>query len=255
MKHQYANIRTLIKENPYPLLKLKGTKFESIINNYLPFKTGIEFECSPKNEDYTEAYNKFKNIPNIISIHLDNDEQRFQIPPGLNGMICLYEICELLKEYYGLNPLSGIHYHIDFTKYFSKVDNSFINKNNNWILNALKSWDYTGTYNSWKCSFNKTAVKFHGQYKTIEFRIGKMTFDYDHIITKIINCQNITRRLSNKAFKHSVVKSKVIKSDTIDLSNSISGSISSVGSNSTSITATTTGYYIPNTIYSIYTSS
>jgi hypothetical protein len=202
MKRAYENLRLLVKTNPLALSTIKDKSLLRVANSYLPYDTGIEIECSYKKGFYAESIKAFKNIPHIKAVDCDGSEQRFRIPKGINGLICLYHLSLALKKYSNLNPDSGIHYHIDCTdislKRYCIIANRHTMSPDTFILKALKSWGYTGTYNSWQVSRQKTAVRFHARYQTIEFRIGEMTFDYELLIKRIINCQNITRKLKSK---------------------------------------------------------
>lgn len=202
MQQGYGFIRDAIKSFPLPLDKLES-KLKSVANSYLPYSTGMEIECNIKStngsrRDSIFVEEMFKSISNIMAVDIDNHEQRFRIPKGVEGAICLYNITEKLKEYSSLNPASGIHYHIDFTDITRDQFNNLLEQHrgtNSFILKALKSWDYKGNYNSWYVSGAKDAVRFHKTYQTVEFRIGEMTFDYELIMKRILHCQNICKKL------------------------------------------------------------
>ena len=113
MQHGYKFVRQAMKVLPMSLAKVEG-KLQSVANSYLPYSTGVEIECTSKdNISLSAARLGFNNIPNIIEVDIDYREQRFRIPKGISGAICLYEICEKLKLMCMLNMGSGIHYHID----------------------------------------------------------------------------------------------------------------------------------------------
>lgn len=197
MHRGFKMVKDAIRLCPLPLNLLKEQSLIDYANSILPYDTGIEIECnSPANKLVFER--ECRKISNIKNIEF-TDEFKCRIPSGIKGLICLWEVCELLKKHCTLNPQSGIHYHVDFTdiknwyafKYNILTDsNSYI-----WILNSLKSWNYKGRYNEWIVSNSKTAVRLHSGYNTIEFRIGEMTFDYPLIIKRIIHCQNISKKI------------------------------------------------------------
>jgi len=200
MHRPYKMVKDCVRHNPLPLLAIKDEKLLKIAKSSLKYDTGIEIECS-QGEEYLSKY--FRNIPNILQVSNDSEEQRYRIPNGINGLVCLYTLCETLKKYSLLNPASGIHYHIDCTD-MSENNWEFLTailyrqkslNKLNWILNSLSSWNYKGTYNVWKVSTNKTVVRIHEEYKTIEFRIGEMSFDYEVLVKRIIHCQNIVHKL------------------------------------------------------------
>ena len=205
MQHGYKFVRQAIKVLPLPLAQVEG-KLRDVANSYLPYSTGIEIECHIKSGAGSLTMNRrFRDISNIMSVDIDQGEHRLRIPPGINGAICLYEICEKLKEYSLLNPGSGIHYHID-CKDISEEDYLSIarihcNDSDSFILKALESWGYKGSYNAWMVSTSKQAVRFHRSYQTVEFRIGEMTFDYELMMKRILHCQNIVRKLKESVKK------------------------------------------------------
>jgi hypothetical protein len=194
MQHGYTMVREAVKQFPLPLSVLTDKKLISYADSLLPYSTGFEIECELKSSNW-DTVKQFTRIPNIMDFNTTPQEQKFRIPAGIKGLICLYEICSKLKEYATLNPASGIHYHIDFTDCFNRIDSTFISKNNNWVINSLQSWRYTGKFNEITCSTRKTAVKYHSGYKTLEFRIGEMSFDYELLVKRIIHCQNISKKL------------------------------------------------------------
>lgn len=166
---------------------------KKVSDYYLPFSIGIEFECVQADHFNLED---FKNIPNIMDISIDSGEQRFRIPSGLNGLKCLFTISMLLKKNSLLNPLSGIHYHIDCTDVYSMFSDEIVNDNSEWMLKELDSWGYKGTYNSRAIRFNggHNWIRFQPFFKTMECRIGEMTFEYDLLFKRIVHLSSIVRR-------------------------------------------------------------
>lgn len=187
-----------IKECVYhaPLLLLKLPKdYLDEVNQYLPYSTGFEIECDGTNE--TIIKESFKNIPDIVEIRLDIYEQRFRIPNGVRGLICLYNISQSLKQHFKLNEGSGIHYHVDFSstgipmsKYYDRVS-----RHSGYILKELDKWGYTGVYNAKKVSSERAWVRTHTGKNTIEFRIGEMTFDYEILVKRIIHVNEIVKTI------------------------------------------------------------
>lgn len=197
MQNAYKALRDAVKKCPLPLAMFPA-KLQKIAEEMMPYQVGIEVECGLNNLTVELAEKIFQEIEDIISVNFDDTELRFRIPSGIKGMNCLYKITEYLKKYALLNPDSGIHYHIDCTDvpYFQYEHMYYSCKGeNSWVLDALKSWNYTGQFNKWSVSDVKTAVKFHKHYKTVEFRIGEMTFDYELMMKRILHCQNIVRKL------------------------------------------------------------
>lgn len=196
MKSGYSIMRAGITTSPHSLLSL-DTKLKNVANTYLPYDTGIEIECELKNYNW-DVDDMFQNkIPTLKDVNCSSEEQRFRLPTGIEGMITLYDLCELLKKEALLNNQSGIHYHIDMTDVFHLIDNKFITNNNDWIIKSLESWNYTGSFNEKRCSWVKTWVKYHKSNRTLEIRIGEMSFDYELIIKRILHCQNIVKKLKS----------------------------------------------------------
>lgn len=207
------SIDSIIEECVYntPLVLLSLIKKDSSlidkINSYLPFSTGFEIECNML-ESYD--HDAFKKIPNILDVQVDTDEQRYRIPRGINGMICLYNICNQLKTHSSLNPLSGIHYHVDMSDCFkSLIPSTFVEESmkepnflnaNQWILDELDKWNYKGTYNrrSLKIDTRNGWINFQSGFMTCEIRIGEMSFDYKLLIKRIIDANRIVSMLREK---------------------------------------------------------
>lgn len=188
-------IEDAIYKHPLSLKSIKNQEILNIIEEYLPYSTGFEIEC---NYGTNFNINNFKNIENIIEVSCDSDEQRFRIPKGIKGLICLYEICKQLKLNSTLNLESGIHYHIDMTDTFYLLNKELVELNEEWILEELDKWDYKGTYNIRKCRIDyRCWLQFQTQFNTAEIRIGEMTFDYELICKRIIDGNRIIKQLNN----------------------------------------------------------
>lgn len=188
------------KLNPFTLdtTSLKNKKKLDLL---LPYSVGIEVETEPnKGVDTTILADKFKKEnPLVMYIHFDNYEQKIRIPTGLEGAKCLYNFCNYLFEYYSFNISSGIHYHIDFSEVEDFISEDEAKENASWMLNELDKWGYEGTYNKRRvCHDVKGAwINFRSWLKTMEIRIGNMTFDYATHITRILHAQEIAFRLKN----------------------------------------------------------
>lgn len=200
MKQELINIEEAIYRFP---LTLKGIKNEILINqinSFLPYSTGLEIECSklPKFSDKA-----FTGIPNIIDVNCDSTEQRFRIPNGIEGLICLYEICKQLKINSALNPMGGIHYHIDMTDTFHLIDEDILNENKDWILKELDNWeDSKGTHQFRDCRINNNCyINFQSSFKTAEIKIGAQSFDYSFIVKRIIDANDTIRKFKDVLLK------------------------------------------------------
>lgn len=219
MLEELINIEEAIYQFPLSLKTLKNDILINQINNFLPYSIGIEIEC---NQLKCFNISKFKSIANILDVNCDNNEQRFRIPSGIKGMICLFEICKNLQLYSELNLGSGIHYHVDMTKTYDLLDTNIIDNNSEWILNELDNWNYKGTYNKRVCEFNTNSnwVRFQSCFKTAEFRIGEMSFDYKVLIKRIIHISEIISKLNETITKTPIeLKLKSMKDRLEELSN------------------------------------
>lgn len=205
MKDLSKTIQDCINYNPVALLKINSKALRDKIEDVLPYSTGFEIECSPKYNYQEQLYSKLEyvkvmeSIENIVHVNCDSSEQRFRIPKGINGLICLQEISKNLIKYCELNPLSGIHYHIDFTDCYDDLNSKFISENSSWMLEELDSWNYKGTYNRRNCQFDTSHhwIRFQSSFKTMEIRIGEMTFDYQLLLKRILHANEIARKLKS----------------------------------------------------------
>lgn len=186
-------IRECILHSPLALLGFKGREVLEVCSKLLPYSAAFETECNMLPNFSKHA---FTSIPDIMDVNVDTGEQRFRIPPGIHGIICLYNISYQLSLNSELNPKSGNHYHTDFTDVWSKIDANFKQRNEQWVLKELDTWGYTGGYNKRYIANGTGApwVRFNG-LMTMEVRIGEMTFDYEVLIKRILHCQDIARRL------------------------------------------------------------
>lgn len=204
MKHGYKSIKDSVRHYPL-LLTSYPVKLQKEIDKLLPYRTGIEIEINTYLT--VNGHNLFSSVSFLEKVVFEPQEIKFRIPSGIKGIICLYEICEILKKEYKLNPKSGIHYHIDCLdiERFNQFTFFHLNKDNSWVLNTLKSWNYTGDYNEWEIgSLKNTVISFRDWHNTIEFRLGEMTFDYNLMLKRIIHAQNITKKLKND-YKKSLI--------------------------------------------------
>lgn len=193
MQEELINIEEAIYRFPLSLKSIKNDILINQINNFLPYSVGLEIECNQKD---TFNVNRFERIPDIMAVDCDSGEQRFRIPNGIKGMICLFNICKELKINSELNPLSGIHYHIDMTDVFHLVNKEIIAENEAWILDELDTWeDAKDTGQARVCRLDSRCyVQFQSQFKTAEIRIGAQSFDYDFIIKRVIHANQIIRK-------------------------------------------------------------
>jgi len=162
-------------------------------NYYLPFSTGFEIECI-----YSPEYNEsnFKNIPYIMDVINDGGEQRYRIPSGIKGLHCLYNISLQLK-FNSIKTQSGIHYHIDCTDNQDLLNYNVLNNYKELIFNELNTWEYKGTYNRKDIGPGGSWCRIQPYFKTIEFRIGEMTFDYSLLFKRINHLNRLIQHIAN----------------------------------------------------------
>lgn len=201
-----GNIDSVISSVPIAL-DVKDKAVKKVGKFYLPFSTGFEIECDKS--DKFDVKN-FEDIVDIMDVNCDSHEQRFRIPKGIKGLNCLYKISQQLKINSLLNPNSGIHYHVDFTKYFHLLNDEVIKDNKEWILNELDSWNYKGNYNSRNITKLFSWVRIQPTFKTLEFRIGEMTFDYSLLFKRITHCNAIVKKLSKLISNEDIKDAKIL---------------------------------------------
>lgn len=110
-----------------------------------------------------------------------------------------------MKEYALLNKGSGIHYHTDLTEIYDEklVNRDLLNNVKPFLLEQLDTWDYKGTYNRRDVQFQRCWVRFDTYKKTMEIRIGEMTFEYEKILKRILHCQYLAKYVMNAAYNKS----------------------------------------------------
>ncbi len=206
-----------IHYNPLLLLNVKNLDL-SIYDKYLPYSIGIEIETEYLKEAVLDEFNVIYLLRNSSS----NGELRFRIPNGLRGLICLYLLTIAIKRNCYFNESSGIHYHVDMTDSFHLINSHSIYTNKNWILEELDTWQYKGTYNKRTTLLDARCwVRYKSSYRTAEFRIGEMTFDYELLFKRISHCCSIVSKLkTNLRFKEELKFEPVNKEDVVtNLSN------------------------------------
>lgn len=223
-------LEEIVYKAPLVLLSIRDREIVDMANNYLPYSTGFEIECQKKST-YDES--TFLNIPNFINdSYRTNNEQRYRIPNGVNGLICLYNICYHLGNNSLLNMGSGIHYHIDCTDTNDMALRNVVSSDAQFgpnILKELDTWNYGGTYNKRGISLLGAGnwIRYN-DLNTLEFRIGNMSFDYEVLVKQIIHANDIVRRWKNKipnwndeiTYREINYKSQIAYQKTIDIDKS-----------------------------------
>ena len=205
MRRAYKNARVAAMQEPLLLsITEYPKKIQQYIENLIPFSTGIEIEClhGEACEVLSDRYKHlFMNDPYQES---DGNDLRGRLHPGSKGLLGLKVLTDTLKKEAHINPKSGIHYHIDcsdvknfneFSQFVCEREQSTI------ILNALGCWNYKGDYNKKEVkagSYNESWVRVQSYFKTIEFRIGEMTFDYEVMSKRIAHAQKLVANLKRE---------------------------------------------------------
>ena len=195
------NIDTILKTIPLAL-DVEDKIVQKLALFYFPYSVGFEIET------ITSDIRIFDEIPYLIENKSSTSELRFRIPNGIKGIQCLFNISIYLKKYAELNPDSGIHYHIDCTDVYDLFTPNFINDYSEYILTELDKWKYKGTYNPRLCVFSgsRNWVRFKDTLKTMEIRIGEMTFDYELLFERIRHSSEIVKTLKDKLLVPVVTK-------------------------------------------------
>ncbi len=188
-------IEEIVMQSPLALLSVSND-LRAKINSFLPYSIGIELETSYK-ESYSNKINShsyrhkgFEDIPFIMEDRSTDEEMRVRIPRGLKGLICLFLISERLRLICEFNDMSGIHYHVDTSDCYDKLKNEVCKSSSEpireFILNELdREWPEKGNYNSRGMLVGGSWIRGNSEFKTFEFRIGEMTFDYKVLIKRI----------------------------------------------------------------------
>ena len=195
------NIDTILKTIPLAL-DVEDKIVQKLALFYFPYSVGFEIETN------TQNIRIFDEIPYLIANTSSVNELRFRIPNGIKGIQCLFNISIYLKKYTELNPQSGIHYHIDCTDVYNLFTSDFIDNHSDYILTELDKWKYKGTYNPRLCVFSgsRNWVRFKDTLKTMEIRIGEMTFDYELLFERIRHSSEIVKTLKDKLLVPVVTK-------------------------------------------------
>ena len=195
------SIDTILKTIPLAL-DVEDKIVQKLALFYFPYSVGFEIETM------TENIRIFDEIPYLMENSSGSNELRFRIPNGIKGIQCLFNISIYLKKYAELNPDSGIHYHIDCTDVYDLFTPDFINNYSEYILTELDKWEYKGTYNPRKCVFSSSRnwVRFKDTLKTMEIRIGEMTFDYELLFERIRHSSEIVKTLKDNLLVPVVTK-------------------------------------------------
>lgn len=233
-RHPYL-IPTLLKDKSYDPIITKaiiksmlptrvGIEIECIGNLNIS-----KFKELPYNNKRNNIFNRYKKIEDHYNIY-DFKQDYFNTDPNIsminehnisllnyNHLLGLYNILNDMKKHCFINPKSGIHIHINASKLLSdNLMNYIYNeyKNNiNLSYNILNNEfnkhldtiddifdnSYTGLYNKRGIQLDiKTHwVNIRSNLRSIEFRIGYCTFDYETIIRWCIELTKLVNKVTN----------------------------------------------------------
>jgi len=166
------------------------------------------FSLQPVGQVYTEGES-------------DMNEVRISIS-GYKQLITLYNTLQVLSRYLSIPKVNGgIHIHIDAPFVREQEGKKFAIEwfNRPAILSeVLQIFEgYTGTYNKRKASASKASYIRVSDYPTIEFRIGRLTYDYNTIIRYIIKCSELVRRCKHDAVLSRTSKSKGTNTNKVEI--------------------------------------
>jgi hypothetical protein len=181
--------------NKLALISDREYFFLSLAKKYGVYSIDFAF---PENE---REYDFYKENINEHRISILNYTQ-------LSG---LFDILEDIKKNC-IFSTSGIHIHIDAEDLFNKKPSIFMSDNDylyklklrfELYLDKLEDifGKYTGTFNSKGVGREQKSSWInlrYGSYKTIEFRIAPMTFDYETIVKWCIACTKIVNEVKSK---------------------------------------------------------
>lgn len=212
-------LRGIVYNTPLVLTVIEDRSSIDYINSFLPYSIGIEFDTQVS-EDYD--LQNFIAIPDIMEIRNDSLEQRYRIPNGIKGMVCLYNLLEQMKLNNIFDELGGIHFHVDMTRTYKYLTAHKLRDCEQYILTELDKWKYPGTYNKRGINFGHSYIgtsgnwlRFQSGFKTAEFRICEMTFDYDVLIKRLIHGCEIISHLNNHIHPSHTVTYEYLDKDEI----------------------------------------
>lgn len=237
-------IREAVKRFPYLIpMYMKDPTFDpkityGIMKKILPLRFSIEFEClGTINENKTIDSKKHGNQFGVYSLNRDkwtnesNDPNYWANQQSLNEhrvsvlgfrqLVGFHKVLETMKSDLISCPGSGIHIHIDISPFIpDKIEDRrgtyerwLENIRNQMVINLDMVYEifgskYTGEYNRKSCRIDQKGnwVNIRSGFKTIEFRIGELTFDYEELIDIVIKLQKLTKEVMRKAHKISLQK-------------------------------------------------
>jgi hypothetical protein len=201
----------------------------SILHSLIPRRTSLEIECTGSVYHHWNEYKRLEPLFNLKEFDSDNiwtkscfiNENEYETHTKLTfnehrislynykSLLGLYNLLEIMKQECCINENGAVHIHVNFP-----IKLKFIDKQNNiiFIKNLLRNQldyvenifgKYKGRYNDKNVYYNTKGawicIRVKSHDLTIEFRIGKCTFDYTTLVKQMIGCNKIvTNVLQNK---------------------------------------------------------
>jgi hypothetical protein len=197
-------MRAAVKSSPQALVYLDD-KLKGIANSMLPTTTGFEFETSISTKAVTELHKDLIEKGGIKheDIDVDDEEQRFMIANGIEGMIQLKNTLAVLKEHLAHDDSSNIHIHVYVKRGYQQALGAYLtswkfDRHDNFILKELDKYKYKGSYNDREVYYNcgqHCWVRRNNSGTTMEFRIFKSTFVYEELIEIILHLHRIMAKV------------------------------------------------------------
>lgn len=234
MQSKTEKIREAVKRFPYLIpLYIKDKSFDpkityGIMKKMLPLRFSIEIEClgalnkGDRTQDLNKLYNVYSLTRDYSYVRTEEDylnatvlnEHRISVL-GFKQLVGFYNVLEAMKHSLFYCKGGGIHIHIDLTPFYYsdnnsnswKVESYYIKLHNVLSTNAyldrvykIFGSKYTGTYNRRSCEIDSKGnwINIRPYFKTIEFRIGDLTFEYEELIDIVIQLQALVKEINYK---------------------------------------------------------
>lgn len=234
MQSKTEKIRKAVKRFPYLIpLYMKDKSFDpkityGIMKKMLPLRFSIEIEClgalnkGNRTRDLNKLYNVYSLTRDYYPEQAEEDylnatilnEHRISVL-GFKQLVGFYNVLEAMKHSLFYCKGGGIHIHIDLTPFYYSDNNSKSWKADSYYVKLynILSTDaylnrvykifgskYAGTYNRRSCEIDSKGnwINIRPYFKTIEFRIGDLTFEYEELIDIVIQLQALIKEINYK---------------------------------------------------------
>lgn len=178
------------KDMRYPHTSINH-KIDVLVENYYSITDYAEDQPSSYN-NYCK-YSKQNNDDNGFNEHKIRISDYKQLPG-------LFEILGDMKKYCRLNMQSGIHLHIDISAEYNRINITKLAETITTRMDDIENIFYPNSKYDFDFNTDRRCGTSKGHnwiairnYKTVEFRIAPMTFEYSEIVRWIVECQKIVR--------------------------------------------------------------